>query len=263
VKAIVFLGGGRITSALVAGLRQAGSKVSMVVYDRHPGKLRALKRQHRIIAEPDLERAVRRASLLVVAVRPSSVAHLLREIGRVDRPLVAISLAAGVPLRTLQGQAGKSVQWARAMPSPACRTRRGLTAITFARGLPAEAREEVRKLFARVGAVAEIPESRFDAFTVTYSTSHGYHALATLAGAAEKIGLDRKSAWIAAAHGLADGILLWREGKLSVNELVHEAATPGGVAATVMAAMDKAGYLRMVEQALRAGVARAKANARG
>jgi len=118
-------------------------------------------------------------------------------------------------------------------------------------------------LFARVGAVAEIPESRFDAFTVTYSTSHGYHALATLAGAAEKIGLDRKSAWIAAAHGLADGILLWREGKLSVNELVHEAATPGGVAATVMAAMDKAGYLRMVEQALRAGVARAKANARG
>ena len=146
----------------------------MVVYDRHPGKLRALKRQHRIIAEPDLERAVRRASLLVVAVRPSSVAHLLREIGRVDRPLVAISLAAGVPLRTLQGQAGKSVQWARAMPSPACRTRRGLTAITFARGLPAEAREEVRKLFARVGAVAEIPESHRHLFHEPRISCPGY-----------------------------------------------------------------------------------------
>jgi pyrroline-5-carboxylate reductase len=83
-----------------------------------------------------------------------------------------------------------------------------------------------------------------------------------LAGAAEKIGLDRKSALTAAAHGLADGILLWREGKISVNELIHEAATPGGIAATVMDAMDKAGYQGMVERALRAGLARAKVNAR-
>jgi pyrroline-5-carboxylate reductase len=262
VKSIVFLGGGRITSALVAGLRQSGYRASIVVHDRHPGKLRWLKRQHRILAEPDLEQAVRRATLLVVAVRPNSVAHLLREMGRVERPVLAVSLAAGVTLRTLRGQVGKPVRWARAMPSPACRTRRGLTAITFERGLAAGAREEVRKLFARVGAVAEIPESRFDVFTATYSTSHGYHALATLAGAAEKIGLDRRSALIAAAHGLADGILLWREAKVSVDELVHEAATPGGVAATVIDAMDKAGYRRIVERALRAGVARAKANAR-
>jgi len=118
-------------------------------------------------------------------------------------------------------------------------------------------------LFARVGDVREIPESRLDAFTVTYSTSHGYHALATLAGAAERVGLDRKSALIAAAHGLADGILLWRDGNISVQELVHEAATPGGIAATVMEAMDKAGYAGMVERALRAGLARAKANAKG
>ena len=107
----------------------------------------------------------------------------------------------------------------------------------------------------------QISESHFDAFTVTYSTSHGYHALATLAAAAEKIGLDRKSALIAAAHGLADGILLWREGKVSLKQLVHAAATPGGVAATVMDAMDRAGYQRMVERALLAGLARAKANA--
>jgi pyrroline-5-carboxylate reductase len=262
MKAIVFLGGGRITSALVAGLRLSDYRAPIVVHDPHPEKLRALKRQHRIIAEPDLQHALRRAGLLVVAVRPTSVVPLLQKIGRVDRSLVAISLAAGIPLKTLQEKTGKPVQWARGMPSPACRLRRGLTAVTFSRGSPPTARKEVEKLFARVGAVMEIPESRFDAFTVTYSTSHGYHALAMLAGAAEKIGLDGKSALTVAAHGLADGIQLWREGKVSVNELIHEAATPGGIAATVMDAMDKAGYQGIVERALRAGLARAKANAR-
>ena len=114
------------------------------------------------------------------------------------------------------------------MPSPVARSGRGLTALTFDRDFPAGARREVRDFFARVGTVLEIPESKFDAFTVTYSSSHGYHALAALAEAAEKLGLDRKTAMIAAAHALADGILAWRERSISLDDLLREAATPGG-----------------------------------
>ena len=120
----------------------------------------------------------------------------------------------------------------------------------------------MRNFFARVGDVFEIPESKFDAFTVTYSSSHGYHALAALAGAAEKLGLDHQTALTAAAHALADGILAWREGDISLSELLHEAATPGGIAATTMASMDRSGYKRSVQRGLRAGMGRAKKNAR-
>jgi pyrroline-5-carboxylate reductase len=98
---------------------------------------------------------------------------------------------------------------------------------------------------------------------VTYSSSHGYHALAALAGAAQRLGLDRKTALTAAGHALADGILAWREGDVSLNELLHEAATPGGIAATTMASMDRLGYKRIVQRGLRAGMSRAKKNARG
>ena len=45
MKATVFLGGGRITSALAAGLRLAGDAREIVVYDRNPAKLRALRRE--------------------------------------------------------------------------------------------------------------------------------------------------------------------------------------------------------------------------
>jgi len=153
------------------------------------------------------------------------------------------------------------VRWARAMPSPVCRSGRGLTALSFDRAFSRDAKREVRSLFELVGTVVEIPESQFDAFTVTYSSSHGYHALAVLAASAQRLGLNRKTALIAAAHGLAGGILSWREGGIPLHRLLHEAATPGGIAASAMNAMDSSGYNRSIRQGLRAGMARARKNA--
>ena len=261
MKAVAFLGGGRITNALVAGLRLAGHKVPIIVHDRNPQKLRALHRAHSVVVEPDLINAIRQACLLVIAVRPQSVQGLLDDIGPLTTPMTAVSLAAGIPLSRLRGHLGPHVRWARAMPSPVCRIGRGLTAVTFDRGVSKAARREVKQLFEAVGQVLEIPESKFDAFTVTYSSSHGYHALATLAKAAQKAGLDRKTALSASAHALADGIQAWRESGMSLENLLEEAATPGGIAATVMSSMDKDGYSSIVQRGLKAGMRRARQNA--
>jgi pyrroline-5-carboxylate reductase len=263
-NAVVFLGGGRITSALLAGLRLAGFRQPVVVHDHNPHKLRQLKRQYDVQVEPDLHRAVEQAHLLIVAVRPDGVRDLLQHIGHVGqfRSLTAVSLAAGIPLKNLRAWAGLRLRWARAMPSPVARTGRGLTAITFDRGLPVSARREIRDFFSRVGTVLEIPENRFDAFTVTYSSSHGYHALSALAEAAENLGLDRKTALTAAAHALADGVLAWRASTLSLDALLNEAATPGGIAASTMSKMNQSGYKRSVQLGLRAGMRRAAKNAK-
>jgi pyrroline-5-carboxylate reductase len=259
--AIVFLGGGRITGALLAGLRLTNYDQPIVVHDRHPQKLRQLKVRYGVKVEPNLHRAVEQAHLLIVAVRPDSVRELLQQIGQAGQT-IAVSLAAGIPLKNLRAWMGLPARWARAMPSPVARSGRGLTALTFDRDFPAATRREVRNFFARVGRVFEIPESKLDAFTVTYSSSHGYHALDALAGAAEKLGLDRKTALTAASHAIADGILTWRESNISLEELLHEAATPGGISAATLASMDRSGYKRVVEQGLRAGVSRAKKNAK-
>jgi pyrroline-5-carboxylate reductase len=262
VKPTVFLGGGRITGAFIAGLGLSGSKMPVIVHDHHPQKLRALERLYRVGIETDLHRAVEKASLLIVAVRPASVPNLLNQIGSIDRRLLAVSLAAGIPLSHLRRALRRPVRWARAMPSPACRTGHGLTALAFERGLPEADRKKVWALFGRVGDVTEIPERQFDAFTVTYSCSHGYHALQVLATAAQKIGLKRQSALVAATHALSCGNLSLRAGDLSLDELLREASTPGGIAATVISEMERQGYANAVERSLRAGLARAKANAK-
>ena len=272
MKAAVFLGGGRITAALLAGLRLANYRSPVVVHDRNLHKLRALQKQFGVMVEPNLMRAVAQAQLLMIAVRPGDVAAILTEISQGesqikrsqrDAPaLIACSLAAGIPFAKLRARLGAPVRWSRAMPSPVARTGNGLTSVTFDRGFPKSARRLVRDFFARVGAVVEVPEQKFDAFMVTFSPSHGYHALAALAHAAEKLGLDRNTAFAAASHALADGIVSWREGTESLEALLHEAATPGGIAAAVMNAMDEKGYSKTIERALRAGVVRARKNAK-
>jgi pyrroline-5-carboxylate reductase len=263
LKATVFLGGGRITSALVAGLRGAGYGQPIIVHDRNLKKLKALRRKYGAAVEPDLRRAVESALVLIVAVRPKSLRELLTQIAalKLSRPLTAVSLAAGIPLSMLRSRLGSPVKWARAMPSPGSRSRQGLTALTFAKGFPVAARKHVRDLFSLVGTVVEIPEKQFDAFTVTYSSSHGYHALSALIAAAEGIGLEPRFAQVAAAHALADGIAAWRVGDASLEELSQEAATPGGIAAAVMNAIDSSGYQQSIVSGLRAGMKQAKTNA--
>jgi pyrroline-5-carboxylate reductase len=262
MKATVFLGGGRITSALLAGLRTANYGATLLVYDRHPQKLRQLRKLYGVATERNLRQALAQARILVIAVRPASLSDLLDDIGVLNRPAIAISLAAGVPLAKLQRRLGPPVVWARAMPSPACRNGRGLTALTFPPNFPPQGKREIKNLFAAVGQVVTIPERQFDAFTVTYSCSHGYHALAALAEAGESLGLNKQTAVIAAAHALADGVLHWKGGNLSIQNLLREAATPGGIAAAVLKSMDRSGYKKSLKQGLAAGFSRAKTNSK-
>ena len=236
-----------------------------MVHDRHVNKLRALKREFHIEPAPDFAHAIRSAEMLIVAVRPDSVAKLLDDmaptLSRMSRRPLIVSLAAGVPLQQLRRQLGVPVRWARAMPSPVSRIRHGLIAVTFDRGATSFDRQRVRRFFENVGSVLEVSESKLDIFTAAYSSSHGYHALATLAQAAQAAGLDRKTALTAASHALADGILYWRESGQSLEDLLHEAATPGGIAAATIEAMNSAGYEETVLHGLRAGIERARRNA--
>ena len=198
---------------------------------------------------------------LIIAVRPSSVAELLSEVEALKhKPKLCVSLAAGIPLKELSSLMKSS--WARAMPSPVSRIGLGLTALTFAPEVPGRSRRRLQAFFSHVGKVVEIPERQFDAFTATYSSSHGYHALAALAKAAQKSGLDRKTALLAAAHALGDGIRYWRQSGANLDELLAEAVTPGGIAAATIFATNHAGYEQAVAKGLRAGIARARRNAR-
>ena len=265
-KPIVFLGAGRITTALVAGLRARAYRARIVVCDRNPAKLRQLCRRYGVHAESDPRCAAAQAGMLIVAVRPPDVLPLVAHNGAPPRGATLVSLAAGVTLRSLERALPAREPWIRAMPSPAVRTANGLTALAFSRGVPRAARRRVRELFELVGTVLEIPERGFDAFSVVYSTSQGYHALAARIRAARRIGLDAQTAFVAARHSLLDALRdvgeISGKNTSALDQLIAAAATPGGLAAKTLEAQRAAGYDRSIERAFRAGLARARTVAR-
>src|SRR2546423_1681383 len=143
-RATVFLGGGRITSALIAGLRLGGYQREIVVYDRNPARLRALQRESRVEMARDLKSTMERTEMLFLAVRPPSISGLLNEISATGAlPDLGISLAAGIPIAILRRRM-KSLPWVRAMPSPVCRIGRGLTAGRFGRAVAKQQRPRGR-----------------------------------------------------------------------------------------------------------------------
>lgn len=267
--AVVFIGGGRLTQAIVAGLtydpanarKKHRAKFRLIVHDRHPEKLRALGR---LGAKPEsnLQRAVDAADILLIAVRPDAVTGLLAGLNLGKRSPLAVSLAAGIPLERLREELSAPVKWARAMPSPACRTGEGLTALAFDAALAPSDRKKIRALFAALGRVVEIPEESFDVFTVTYSPIHGYHALAALIAAATHLGLDPTAASTAAAHALADSIAALRASRTSVDTALKEAATPGGISVAIATSEAESGYNEIIERAMQAGIDRAKSMAK-
>jgi len=138
-----------------------------------------------------------------------------------------------------------------------CRVRRPQRSRSYCAGLrpanfPLHPVAKSAAFFSHVGPVFEILESKFDAFTVTYSSSHGYHALAALADAAEKLGLDHKTALTAAAHAIADGILAWRESRFHWTRYCRKLPLPAASPLRLSPAWMNRDTSALVEQGLRA-----------
>ncbi|HEX2118881.1 MAG TPA: NAD(P)-binding domain-containing protein, partial [Acidimicrobiales bacterium] len=122
---LAVVGGGRMGAALVGGLLSAGwaDADELLVVEPVADRRAALAADH-----PGLGVAGEMASDVdgaVVAVKPGDVEAACRALAgaSVDRVL---SIAAGVPISTLQAAAGDGVAVVRAMPNtPALRTRTG------------------------------------------------------------------------------------------------------------------------------------------
>src|SRR3982751_2482108 len=100
MKKIVFVGAGNMGEALVAGLIRSGHwKPSQItVCDVRHDQLAQLQLRYKVKASADNRWAAREADIILLAVKPQHMAHVLKEIGPVLRASqLVLSIAAGVP----------------------------------------------------------------------------------------------------------------------------------------------------------------------
>ncbi|HWP44053.1 MAG TPA: pyrroline-5-carboxylate reductase dimerization domain-containing protein [Blastocatellia bacterium] len=174
-EVVSILGCGVLGEVMARGLLgPEGRKLFEVVPTHHrPEHAEELSSRLGVRCLTDNRLAVENATIVVLAVRPQSMADLLSEIRHSLRPAtLCITIAAGLPVSFYEERLPPDVAFVRAHPSPMMAVRSGF--IALAAGTRADARdiEKARKLFSLFCTdTLLIPERDMNHFAAMFGSS--------------------------------------------------------------------------------------------
>ena len=261
-----FLGAGAMGEALAGGLIAAGTPAAqLIAADPDPARRKAVAERLAIRTTADPAEMVLASDLVVIAVKPSVVAGALDALGgagdaALARPLW-VSIAAGVPLRTLAAHLPPGARIVRAMPNTPALVRAGATAfVANAAAGPAD-RAAARRLFEAVGYAWEAPhEAQLDAVTGLSGSGPAYVFvfLEALADAGVAAGLPRDAAYQLAFHTVHGAAKLALETGRHPGSLKDQVTSPGGTTIAGLERLEAAGFRAALYAAVDAATRRAR-----
>ncbi|HUI26006.1 MAG TPA: pyrroline-5-carboxylate reductase [Candidatus Kryptonia bacterium] len=168
-RALGFIGGGNMAKAMIRGFvgAQLYRAEEMIASDIDATMRATLTRRLRVAATADNREVVRRAQVIVLAVKPQIVDAVLAEIRELVTPRhVVVSIAAGVPTARIERGLDGRARVVRVMPNTPALLGKGMSVIVRGSGATAADERLAVKLFKAVGrAVAVKDEAWLDAVT--------------------------------------------------------------------------------------------------
>jgi pyrroline-5-carboxylate reductase len=258
-----FLGAGRMATALAKGLVAAGFTSADAILASDPlaaGRDSFAKTSGCRSTASNLD-VVRGADVLVLAVKPGHVAEVLAEIsGDVQSRHLVISIAAGVPLRTIAAALGSQARLARVMPNTPCLVGAGASAYALGGGATAGDGTLVSRLLSTVGIAVELPEAMLDAVTGLSGSgpAYVYQVIEALSDGGVLMGLPRDVATRLASQtvlGAAQMVIQTGDAPAVLKDAV---ASPGGTTIAGLHALETAGLRAALMNAVQAATLRSR-----
>ncbi len=264
-----FLGAGAMGEALAAGWIAAGGAPERVrVADPLADRVKELEARHGLRGSTDNREVVAESNVVVLAVKPGLVPAVLEGVraaaGAADA--LWISIAAGVPLATLEAGLPAGARIVRAMPNTPSLAGAGATAFVANEACGDEDRARALALFEAVGLAWEAPsESLLDAVTGLSGSGPAYVfvLLEALADAGVRMGLPRDAASALATQTVYGAAKLALESGRHPAVLKDQVASPGGTTIAGLEALERSGLRAAVYAAVGAATARSKELGRG
>ena len=230
---VLFVGAGRMATAIVKGLLAAGTARPDSLFctcgDDETGP--ALSRETGVRFFPDPAAALPDADLVLLACKPQQAAELPAALGDGTRNKLVLSILAGVPLSRIGKIAPDARNRVRVMPNTPAQIGRGVSAYASDRPLADSDRSAVETLLAAMGDFVAVEEKDLDAVTALSGSGPAYccEFARVLAEAGESLGLPPETA-LRLARGTVGGaadLLEARSGEPPAT-LVREVTSPGG-----------------------------------
>jgi pyrroline-5-carboxylate reductase len=256
---IGFLGAGKMATALAHAWRSAGLARDVCASDPVPEARQSFTSQTGIAAGTDNLEVVRRSDVLVLAVKPQSMAGLLAQVrpAMQDRHLV-VSIAAGITLRQLTESLGPQARLVRVMPNTPCLVGASASGYAPATSATADDIALVDKLLNAVGKAFRLPEHLLDAVTGLSGSGPAfvYVMIEALSDGGVRMGLPRDVATALAAQTLLGSAKMVLETGLHPGALKDMVASPGGTTIAGLHALERGGLRAALMDAVEAATKR-------
>lgn len=258
---VAILGIGAMGEALASGLLQAGWEHDAVVTAaRRPSRRDEVERRLGIRCVLDPISALPGREVLVVAVKPRDVPHLLEQIaGSVRTDQLVLTLAAGVPISTFERMLERAPV-VREMPNTPALVREGVTGMAAGHHVTDTHLNLAAAVLGAVGEVQIMDEVLLDAVTAVSGTGPAYVFLLAeaLTEAAIREGLPRDVAERFVHQTIRGAGHLLTETELGPAELRAQVTSPGGTTAAAVHVLEGRGFRALVEDAVRAAAQRSR-----
>ncbi len=257
-----FIGVGNMASAILRGMAKSGRfpQGTLYGYNRTLKKAQALQEEIGLcLAESELD-AARKADVIVLAVKPQMLEGVLPKITPALTPdKLIITIAAGKETGWYEARLGQ-VPVVRVMPNINARVGASVSALCGG----AFAREEhlslARAMFETVGAVYDVEERLFSAFSALGGASGAFVHLFidALSSAGVQAGIPRALSQQIACQVVAGSARLTAESGQHPIALMDQVCSPGGTTIEGVHALKRLGFESAVHQAVKAVIEKDK-----
>lgn len=259
-----FIGAGKMATALIQGMIRSRLATPATIFASDP--VEAARRQLAdatgIATCDDNAQVAQAADVLVLAVKPQSMAHALETL----RPAVTgdhllISVAAGVSLQTLAaglGPEGGRRRLARVMPNTPALVGEGAAAYCLGAGALDSDDAIVRACLDSVGRSYRVPETLLDAVTGLSGSGPAfvYVIIEALSDGGVRVGLPRDVATALAAQTVLGAARMVLETGLHTGTLKDHVTSPGGTTIAGLHALERGSIRATLIDAVQAATAR-------
>ena len=263
-KQIAVVGSGVMAEAVIQGLLRQELVAPANIIAAGPRKERGdrLIERYGVRASEDNHEAAAGADILLLAVKPQVMGHVLPEIRGALRPeALLISIVAGVPIGVIaDGLAHAGV--VRAMPNTPAQIGKGITVWTATDGVSDQQHSQTRTILGALGEEEFVEDEDFlDAATALSGTGPAYVFLfmEAMIDAGVHLGLPRRIAEKLVLQTMLGSVEYALHSPRHPATLRNQVTSPGGTSAEALYHLEKGGLRNVLSKAIWAAYQRSVA----
>lgn len=259
-KVITIIGAGHMGQALVEGLLNSKEVKARNIIVSNPSKqkLSEISKKFGVKVITNNFKAVTKASLIFIAVKPNKVKEVLMEISKNVRNKIILSLAAAIDLEFINSSlGGYNNKCIRLMPNLNLAINKGIIGFKANKFVTELEKKKVISLLQKLGVVIECKlEKDFDYLTILAGCGPGL--VAYLLELFEKyylsVSIDKNQLKKMISQIFIGTLEYLNEKQLKVSSLKNSVATKGGVTETILSSLDNDNFQSFFHKSLDKGL---------